>query len=111
MFNWLKKLFGAKGAEEASAPVSTPAAAPAAEEKPKLPEKPCQACGKPIPYDPAWKHIPNYCKECRDKFDAEKGIVRRKCRSCGKTFTVPNTVKHMPNYCKACRAKFKNAKQ
>ena len=73
MFNWLKQLF--------SRPV------PAAEQKPELPgekkpevpgekkpgmlEKACQNCGKPIQYDPKWTHIPNYCRECRAKFDEE----------------------------------------
>ena len=102
MFDWLKRLLGKKPA---------PVEEEQKTETPKMLEKPCRSCGKPILYDPNWAHAPNYCKECKRKFQEEKGLVSRKCRSCGKTFTVPATVKHMPNYCKACRAKFREKKE
>ena len=101
MFNWLKKLF------------SKPVASMPIEIEPKLLEKPCRTCGKLIFYDPSWEHIPNYCKECRRKYQDEHNIPRimkRKCKRCGKTFTFPSTIKHYPNYCKDCRAKFKEKK-
>jgi hypothetical protein len=50
VFNWLKKLFS-KPEPVASMPIK---------EEPKLLEKPCRTCGKPIFYDPSWEHIPNY---------------------------------------------------
>ena len=54
MFNWLKKLFS-KPEPVASMPI---------EIEPKLLEKPCRTCGKPIFYDPSWEHIPNYLCIC-----------------------------------------------
>ena len=101
MFNWLKKLF------------SKPVASMPIEIEPKLLEKPCRTCGKPIFYDPSWEHILNYCKECRRKYQDEHNIPRimkRKCKRRGKPFTFPSTIKHYPNYCKDCRAKFKEKK-
>lgn len=35
-------------------------------------EKACKRCGKTIRYRDDWSHIPNYCKECKAKFDEEK---------------------------------------
>lgn len=32
-------------------------------------EKLCKRCGKTIRYRDDWSHIPNYCKECKAKFD------------------------------------------
>ena len=103
VFNWLKKLFS-KPEPVASMPIK---------EENKLLEKPCRTCGKPIFYDPSWEHIPNYCKECKRKYQDEHNIpkiMKRKCRSCGKQFTFPSTIKHYPNYGKDCRAKFKEKK-
>ena len=99
MFEWIKKLFIKK--EE-----------PQVEEDAHLTTKPCKTCGKPITYDPSWKHIPNYCAECKAKYreDNVVKIMRRKCRACGKTFTFPSTVKHYPNYCRDCQRKFKERK-
>ena len=104
MFEWLKKLFAKPE------PISTP------EEKKDSPAfvaggaktKPCQSCGHPIIYDPTWKHIPNYCDECKAKYREEHPInrVKRTCRSCGKTFTVPATLEHKPNYCRECKKKW-----
>ena len=56
-------------------------------------KKTCKNCGKAFSVDPAWEHIPNYCRDCRQKFAREKeerqraGMERkitRKCRNCGK---------------------------
>ena len=104
MFNWLKKIFSRKPESVASMPIK---------EEPKLLEKPCRTCGKPIFYDPSWEHIPNYCKECKRKYQDEHNIpkiMKRKCKRCGKPFTFRSTIKHYPNYCKDCRAKFKEKK-
>ena len=103
MFSFLKKMFhreGPKGVVEI-------------EETPKMLEKPCKTCGKPLFYDPSWDHIPNYCRDCRKKYWEEHEtvrVMRRKCKNCGKSFTFPNNVRHYPNYCKACRAKFKETR-
>ena len=104
MFNWLKNIFSRK---------SEPIANLEIKEELKLLEKPCRNCGKPISYDPSWKHIPNYCKECKEKYQAEHDIpriMRRKCKRCGRSFTFPSTIPHYPNYCRDCRAKFKEKK-
>lgn len=80
--------------------------------KPARPRKTCKGCGKTFSYDPSWEHIPNYCKECRKKFTAEREEkqrtgaprkIRRKCKACGNFFTFPNTMEHYPNYCSNCR--------
>jgi len=99
LFTWLKKLFPGK-----------PKAVVEITEEKKMLEKPCKGCGKPIFYDPTWDHVPNYCRECKQKYRNEHEItriMRRKCRSCGKIFTFPSNIRHYPNYCKDCRAKFK----
>ena len=67
--------------------------------------KPCRTCGRPISYNPAWKHIPNYCKECKAEF--RKGTITRTCKRCGRTFTFPESVQHWPNYCQECRNYFR----
>ena len=75
-------------------------------------KKTCKKCGKTFSYDPAWDHIPNYCKDCRQQFAREKEEkqragaprkIKRKCRECGKFFTFPSTLPHYPNYCSNCR--------
>ena len=85
MINWLKKLFSKK----------EPVAQVQITETPKLLEKPCRNCGKPVFYDPSWEHIPNYCKACKQEFVREKEEkqrageprkIRRKC-------IIPITVK------------------
>ncbi len=102
MINWLKNLFRKKhgGAMEIVS-------------EPKMLEKPCRSCGKSIFYDPSWDHIPNYCRECREKYRQDHDIIRvmkRKCRKCGKEFRFPSNLRHYPNYCKKCRAQFKAEK-
>ncbi len=81
-------------------------------------KKTCRQCGKTFTVDPSWEHIPNYCKECKQKFAAEKEAkqragaprrIKRKCRECGKFFTFPNTLAHYPNYCSNCRKRHQAA--
>ena len=76
------------------------------------PQKACKNCGRLFSYDPSWEHIPNFCKECKQKFAKEKEDrqrageprkIRRKCKECGKFFTFPSTLAHYPNYCSNCR--------
>ena len=87
--------------------------APAAE-APKDAERKltCKGCGKQFAPDPTLGFVPNYCRECRKKIDAEREAkqragapreIRRKCKACGKYFTFPNTAEHYPVYCGACR--------
>ena len=73
--------------------------------EPEFQTKPCRSCGRPISYNPEWKHIPNYCRECKKEYRA--GLITRTCKKCGKTFTLPEAVQHWPNYCHECRARFK----
>ena len=78
----------------------------------------CKGCGKAFTIDPTWEHIPNYCKDCRKKFAAEKEEkqragaprrIKRKCRECGNFFTFPSTLAHYPNYCSNCRKRHQAA--
>ena len=73
--------------------------------EPEFQTKPCRSCGRPISYNPEWKHIPNYCRECKKEYRA--GLITRTCKKCGKTFTLPESVQHWPNYCQECRARFR----
>ena len=73
--------------------------------EPEFQTKPCRSCGRPISFNPEWKHIPNYCRECKKEYRA--GLITRTCKKCGKTFTLPESVQHWPNYCHECRARFK----
>ena len=103
MFTWLKKLFHKE-----------PAAVLEIEEAPKMMEKPCQSCGQPVFFDPSWDHIPNYCRECRKKYQQDHEIIRvmrRKCRKCGKEFRFPSNIRHYPNYCKKCREEFRKNRE
>ena len=73
-------------------------------------EKTCKRCGKTIRYRDDWSHVPNYCKECKEKFDEEKRqrekLRREKpCRGCGKTIVYYADWEHIPNYCKECQEK------
>ena len=101
LLGWIKALFHRK--EPAAAPVP---------EKPERIRKTCKKCGKTFTVDPYWEHIPNYCKDCRQKFAREKEErqragaprkIKRTCKSCGRVFTFPNTLEHYPNYCPNCR--------
>ena len=103
LFERIRALFGKKP--------SAPAPAPE-EKKPEKEKRVCRECGKSFTINPAWDHIPNYCKECRQRFAKEKEEqqragaprkIKRTCKSCGKVFTFPNTLEHYPNYCLNCR--------
>ena len=83
-------------------------------------KKACKACGKMFSYDPSWEFIPNYCKDCKQKFMKEKEEkqragaprkIKRKCRECGRIFTFPNTLEHYPSYCPNCRKRHKEAQK
>ena len=94
VLGFLKKLFSRSSAQ------------PTEEEyamEPEFQTKPCRSCGRPISYNPEWKHIPNYCRECKKEYRA--GLVTRTCKRCGRTFTLPESVQHWPNYCRECQAK------
>ena len=102
----IKALFGREPKKPA------PAAEPAAPQPGVRLKKACKNCGRQFSYDPAWEHIPNYCKDCKRKFVQEKEEkqragaprkIKRKCKACGKFFTFPNTLAHYPNYCNDCR--------
>ena len=109
----LKALFGRKPEPEK------------APEPPRKPEdnrqkKACKACGKMFSYDPSWEFVPNYCKDCKQKFIREKEEkqragaprkIKRKCKECGNFFTFPNTLEHYPNYCPNCRRRHKEAQK
>ncbi len=92
-------------------PAAETASQPQVRETAKI-KRTCKGCGKTFSIDPSWEFIPNYCKECKQKFAREKEEkqragsrrqIRRKCRNCGKFFTFPNTLPHYPNYCSNCR--------
>ena len=99
----IKRWFGGKKPEEKP------------QEEPQQPtriKKTCKECGKTFSVDPTWEHIPNYCRECKQKFAREKEKrqqagkprqIRRTCKQCGKFFTFPSTLQKYPNYCSNCR--------
>ena len=94
---------------------SRKAPAEAPEQPTQAPEKikrTCKECGKTFTVDPSAQYIPNYCKECKQRFAREKEErqragnpqkIKRKCKNCGKFFTFPSTLPHYPNYCNNCR--------
>ena len=106
LFDKIKSLFSKKPKQpEQTALVQEQA-------KPTRLKKACKNCGKTFSYDPSWEHIPNYCKECKQKFVKEREEkqragaprkIKRTCKQCGKVFTFPNTLEHYPNYCSNCR--------
>ena len=104
MFDFIKKIFS-KGTQTTTEPASSPVSNPEPIETEFL-TKPCRTCGRPITYNPKWKHIPNYCRDCKAEY--RKDTITRTCKSCGKTFTLPSSVQHWPNYCQECRAKFRS---
>ena len=114
--DFFNKLFHRKAAPEQKTEQST-GSAPAAG-KPQRLKKTCKNCGKTFSYDPAWDHIPNYCRDCREQFIREKEEkqragepkkIRRKCRECGRFFSFPSTLEHYPRYCSNCRKQHKAA--
>lgn len=114
MFEWLKKMFGGKKADPdmsgkktgaALPPQTETAAADRGEQKGKesLPTRPCRECGKAIPYDPAWRHLPNFCPECREKYRK-----MQKAKDAGRSENVDLTEKRTENEA-ASRAPVKKA--
>ncbi len=114
MLKLLKNLFS----KDKSEPVNTepvkiehskPTIKPSGSDTPSVLTKPCKTCGKPIEYNPAWQHVPNYCPDCKAKYRAEqetkRGMVTITCKNCGKTVTLPEHVQHWPDLCQECRAK------
>ncbi len=88
---------------------AAPVPEPAKQEKMK---RTCKACGKTFTVNPTWEHIPNYCRDCKQRFSREKEEkqragaprkIKRTCKSCGKVFTFPSTLEHYPSYCLNCR--------
>ena len=76
-------------------------------------EKSCQGCGTTIRYRDDWSHVPNYCKECKAKFDAEKKYRKRlrrekPCKGCGALIVYYEDWDHIPNYCKECKDSFQS---
>ncbi len=103
LLEWIRSWLKPKPKEEAR---------PAAPEINQKIRKTCKSCGKTFTVDPSWEHIPNYCKDCKKKFVAEKEAkqragaprkIKRTCKECGRVFTFPNTLAHYPNYCGNCR--------
>ena len=83
-------------------------------------KKTCKACGKTFSVDPSWEFVPNYCKECKQKFVKEKEEkqragtprkIKRKCRECGNFFTFDSTLARYPSYCPNCRKRHKEAQK
>ena len=83
-------------------------------------KKACKACGKIFSYDPSWDFVPNYCKECKQKFVKEKEEkqkagaprkIKRKCKECGNFFTFDSTLARYPSYCPNCRKRHKEAQK
>ena len=83
-------------------------------------KKACKACGKMFSYDPSWDFVPNYCKECKQKFVKEKEEkqkagaprkIKRKCKECGSFFTFDSTLARYPSYCPNCRKRHKEAQK
>lgn len=110
----LKSLFSKKKPESAvpARPAQSTAAPSNQPQQPAKITKTCKNCGKTFKVDPSWEHIPNFCKECKQKMAREKEErqrageprkIRRKCKNCGNFFSFPSTLPHYPNYCSNCR--------
>lgn len=74
-------------------------------------KKPCKQCGRTIRYYIEWPNYPNFCPECKDKFDyekreREKNRREKSCMGCGKTIIYYTDWNHISNYCKECKEKF-----
>ena len=104
----MKNWFGKKESPEAQ----KTAVQESGSQKPVRLKKTCKSCGKTFSYDPSWDHIPNFCKDCKQKLVREKEEkqragkprqIKRTCKKCGKFFTFPSTLPHYPNYCNNCR--------
>ncbi|MBQ9008665.1 MAG: hypothetical protein IJ088_04955 [Clostridia bacterium] len=144
MFDWLKIVFGrgktsgklAGNAVSDAAGKPLPDRPAEAKAERALPTNPCRECGKPSPYDPSWRHQPNFCPECREKYRQEqrkktgamtgkpaassgtepgtegkkkeyRKMIKRTCKSCGRPFSFPSTIQHWPRYCRECRKNYR----
>lgn len=81
-----------------------------AAEAAKWMEKPCKQCGRTIRYNIEWSNYPNFCPECKEKFEyekreREKNRREKPCKGCGKTIVYYTDWSRIPNYCKECYEK------
>lgn len=86
-------------------------------------EKSCGRCGATIRYHDTWNHIPNYCKVCKEKMNAEREEREKKraaeaakwmekpCKQCGKTIRYSIEWANCPNFCPECKEKFEFEKR
>lgn len=86
-------------------------------------EKSCGRCGATIRYNDTWNHIPNYCKSCKEKMNAEREEREKKkaaeaakwiekpCKQCGKMIKYNIEWSHYPNFCPECKEKFEYEKR
>lgn len=85
-------------------------------------EKSCGRCGTTIRYNDTWNHIPNYCKSCKEKMNAEREEREKKkaaeaakwmekpCKQCGRTIRYNIEWSNYPNFCPECKEKFEYEK-
>lgn len=86
-------------------------------------EKSCSRCGATIRYNDTWDHIPNYCKSCKEKMNAEREQREKKkaaeaakwmekpCKRCGRTMRYNIEWSNYPNFCSECKEKFEYEKR
>ena len=86
-------------------------------------EKSCGRCGATIRYNDTWNHIPNYCKSCKEKMNAEREEREKKkaaeaakwmekpCKQCGRTIRYNIEWSNQPNFCPECKEKFEYEKR
>ena len=69
MFESIKNLFSRNSTQSAEEEYAM---------EPEFQTKPCRSCGRPISYNPEWKHIPEFCRECKATLSegAKPGIDR-----------------------------------
>ena len=72
-------------------------------EKAKWKVKYCRICGKEIRYHVDWSHIPDLCKECKDREKNKWKDVP--CRICGRPVRYSIEWAHPPTICKDCKNK------
>lgn len=86
-------------------------------------EKSCGRCGTTIRYNDTWNHIPNYCKSCKEKMNAEREEREKKkaaeaakwmekpCKQCERTIRYNIEWSNYPNFCSECKEKFEHEKR
>lgn len=108
MFDWLKRLLHGNKRDEAAAK-DGPGENKRKEkyrDEPGMITRTCKKCGKTFTLPENVQHWPDYCLECRAKYQPVE-MITRKCRGCGKEFSFPSNVRHWPNFCRECQAKRK----